>query len=160
MRYINPRTHSLSQFFSNIRSGRELCGLSGTGCSVVLQALRSVAATTVLLWQRRKATGTAATMAAASPCSTCDRRGPRPRTRSRSVSWHGTKLERYCEPTATAQPRTSSTLASWLSTCCHFATYVYTTWVVGCWRGYLSGTRCRLAYGPADATATHCVLLQ
>ena len=28
-------------------------------------------------------------------------------------------------------------------------------WVVGCWRGYLSGVRCRLAYGPADATATH-----
>ena len=30
-------------------------------------------------------------------------------------------------------------------------------WVVGCWRGYLSGARCRLAYGPADATATHSV---
>ena len=26
-------------------------------------------------------------------------------------------------------------------------------WVVGCWRGYLSGARCRLAYGPADAMA-------
>ena len=25
--------------------------------------------------------------------------------------------------------------------------------VVGCWHGYLSGARCRLAYGPADATA-------
>jgi len=33
-------------------------------------------------------------------------------------------------------------------------------WVVGCWRGYLSGARCKLAYGPADATATHCLLLQ
>ena len=33
-------------------------------------------------------------------------------------------------------------------------------WVVGCWRGYLSGARCRLTYGPADATATHCLLLQ
>ena len=33
-------------------------------------------------------------------------------------------------------------------------------WVVGCWRGYLSEARCRLAYGPADATATHCLLLQ
>ena len=32
--------------------------------------------------------------------------------------------------------------------------------VVGCWRGYLFGARCRLAYGPADATATHCLLLQ
>jgi len=32
--------------------------------------------------------------------------------------------------------------------------------VVGYWHGYLSGARCRLAYGPADATATHCVLLQ
>jgi len=27
--------------------------------------------------------------------------------------------------------------------------------VVGCWRGCLSGARCRLAYGPADAIATH-----
>ena len=33
-------------------------------------------------------------------------------------------------------------------------------WVVGCWRGCLSGARCRLEYGPADATATHCLLLQ
>jgi len=32
--------------------------------------------------------------------------------------------------------------------------------VLGCWHGYLSGARCRLAYGPADATATHCLLLQ
>jgi len=27
-------------------------------------------------------------------------------------------------------------------------------WVVGCWRGYLFGARCRLAYGPADATVS------
>jgi len=27
-------------------------------------------------------------------------------------------------------------------------------------RGVLSGAMCRLAYGPADATATHCLLLQ
>ena len=33
-------------------------------------------------------------------------------------------------------------------------------WVVGRWHGYLSGARCRLAYGPADATATHYLLLQ
>ena len=33
-------------------------------------------------------------------------------------------------------------------------------WVVGCWHGYLSGARCRFAYSPADATATHCLLLQ
>jgi len=31
---------------------------------------------------------------------------------------------------------------------------------VGYWHGYLSGARCRLAYGPADATGTHCLLLQ
>ena len=31
--------------------------------------------------------------------------------------------------------------------------------MVGCWHGYLSGARCKLAYGPADATATHCLLL-
>ena len=30
-------------------------------------------------------------------------------------------------------------------------------WVVECCRGYLSGARCRLAYGPADAAATHCL---
>ena len=28
------------------------------------------------------------------------------------------------------------------------------------WYGYLSGARWRLAYGPADATATHCLMLQ
>ena len=33
-------------------------------------------------------------------------------------------------------------------------------WAVGYWCGYLPGARCRLAYGPADATATHCLLLQ
>ena len=27
-------------------------------------------------------------------------------------------------------------------------------WVVGCWRGCLSGARSRLSYGPADATAS------
>jgi len=27
--------------------------------------------------------------------------------------------------------------------------------VVGCWRGFLSGARCRLDCGPADATATN-----
>jgi len=32
--------------------------------------------------------------------------------------------------------------------------------VVVCWHGYLSGVRCRFAYGTADATATHCLLLQ
>jgi len=32
--------------------------------------------------------------------------------------------------------------------------------VVGCWCGCLSGAGCRLAYGPADAAATHCLLLQ
>jgi len=30
------------------------------------------------------------------------------------------------------------------------------TWVVKCWHGYLSGARCRLAYGPADTTTAHC----
>ena len=34
------------------------------------------------------------------------------------------------------------------------------TWAVGCWHGYLSRARFRLAYGPADATATHCLLFQ
>jgi len=30
---------------------------------------------------------------------------------------------------------------------------------VGCWHGYLSGARCRFAYGPADVTASHGLLL-
>ena len=30
--------------------------------------------------------------------------------------------------------------------------------VVGCWCGCLSGARCRFAYGPADAIATHCLV--
>jgi len=29
-----------------------------------------------------------------------------------------------------------------------------------CWHDYLTGARCRFAYAPADATATHCLLLQ
>jgi len=33
-------------------------------------------------------------------------------------------------------------------------------WVVGCWRGCLPGARSRLVYVSADATATHCLLLQ
>jgi len=33
-------------------------------------------------------------------------------------------------------------------------------WVVRCWHGCLSGARCRFAYGPADTTATRCLLLQ
>jgi len=33
-------------------------------------------------------------------------------------------------------------------------------WVIWCWCGYLSGARCRFAYGPADTTATHYLLLQ
>ena len=33
-------------------------------------------------------------------------------------------------------------------------------WAVGCWHGYVSGSRCRFAYGPADAIATHYLLLQ
>jgi len=32
--------------------------------------------------------------------------------------------------------------------------------VVGCWHGYLAGAKCRFAYGPADITAAHCLLLQ
>ena len=33
-------------------------------------------------------------------------------------------------------------------------------WVVGCWHGYMTGSRWRFAYDLADATATHCLLLQ
>jgi len=33
-------------------------------------------------------------------------------------------------------------------------------WVAGCWRGYVYAARWRFAYGPDDATATHCLLLR
>jgi len=33
-------------------------------------------------------------------------------------------------------------------------------WDAGVVNGYVSGSRCRFAYGPADATATHSLLLQ
>ena len=33
-------------------------------------------------------------------------------------------------------------------------------WLGAGMHGYLSAARCRLAYCPADATATHCLLLQ
>ena len=39
-------------------------------------------------------------------------------------------------------------------------TALYEDWVVRCWHGSLSWARCRLAYGPAAATATHYLLLQ
>jgi len=32
--------------------------------------------------------------------------------------------------------------------------------VVLAWIRYLSGAKCRFAYGPADITATHCLLLR
>jgi len=32
--------------------------------------------------------------------------------------------------------------------------------LVGCWRGYVSGSRCRFVCAPPDATATHYLLLQ
>jgi len=36
-----------------------------------------------------------------------------------------------------------------------------TNWVMRCWCGCLSGAECKwFAYGPADATATHHLLLQ
>jgi len=49
------------------------------------------------------------------------------------------------------------TEARWVWTVC---LKLLRDWVVECWRGYLSGARCRFAYGPADAVATHCFLLQ
>jgi len=33
-------------------------------------------------------------------------------------------------------------------------------WVVACWPGYVTRSRCIFAYGPADVTASHYLLLQ
>ena len=38
---------------------------------------------------------------------------------------------------------------------CWLGIWPLKNWVVGYWLSYLSGARCRFAYGPADATATH-----
>jgi len=46
----------------------------------------------------------------------------------------------------------------WLG--CRKSIWPAKNWVVGCWCGYLSGVRCKFAYGPADATAIHYLLLQ
>jgi len=65
--------------------------------------------------------------------------------------------------------RVKSTIKSFSSSCtqkshsvlwCCWLGSRKNTWVVRCWHGYLSGARCTLAYGRADATATHCLLLQ
>jgi len=37
---------------------------------------------------------------------------------------------------------------------------LHSGFVVGCWHGYLFGARYRFAYGPADVTASHYLLLQ
>ena len=42
-------------------------------------------------------------------------------------------------------------IRSWNSLFVH----IVKSWVVGCWHRYLSAVKCRFAYGPADATATH-----
>jgi len=41
----------------------------------------------------------------------------------------------------------------WLG--CRKGIWPVKNWVVGCWCGYVSGSRCRFAYGLADATANH-----
>ena len=42
----------------------------------------------------------------------------------------------------------------------HLACKKIQWWVLAQPRRYLPGARCRLAYGSADATATHCLLLR
>jgi len=42
-----------------------------------------------------------------------------------------------------------------------FCFEIILTIMMGCWHDYVSGSRCRFAYGhPADATVTHYLLLQ
>jgi len=52
----------------------------------------------------------------------------------------------------------------WFLRCVTYVQGIYCyCYLAGCWCGYLFGARCRLAYGPADATATqlsHYLLLQ
>jgi len=48
----------------------------------------------------------------------------------------------------------------WLPMGCCNIKGIWPVKIGGCWCGYLSGVRCRFAYGPADATVTHYLLLQ
>jgi len=69
-------------------------------------------------------------------------------------------------PAKTVEPIMSQLFGSILCWVCAFsALTLLVEWQEGhpaCKKlsgGVLSGARCRLAYGPADATATHCLLL-
>jgi len=42
----------------------------------------------------------------------------------------------------------------------HLVNAAFVVPLVGCWHDYVSGSRCRFAYGPADATASHYLFLQ
>ena len=80
---------------------------------------------------------------------------------TRSVVWN-TMLRFFRQFYVAHSKPSSSFIPSVLWRCClgdRKGIQPVKNWVVGCWRGYLSGARCRLAYGPADATATHCLLL-
>ena len=75
--------------------------------------------------------------------------------------------EAECLPTQAQQwRRVSLPCEGWGTAICSYYSFYFlflvwsVQWVVGCWHGYLSGPRCRQAYGPADAPATHCLLLQ
>jgi len=93
-----------------------------------------------------------------------------------SPLWYGAERRpKMTRSSAIAADRTMRRV-SWNLANCHATLYSFSAftllvgrqeghpacknWAVGCWRGYLSGARCRLAYCPADATATHCLLLQ
>ena len=93
-----------------------------------------------------------------------------------SPVWYGAERRpKMTRSSAIAADRTMRRV-SWNLANCHATLYSFSAltllvgqqeghpacknWAVGCWRGYLSGARCRLASGPADATATHCLLLQ
>jgi len=93
-----------------------------------------------------------------------------------SPVWYGAERRpKMTRSSAIAADRTMHRV-SWNLANCHATLYSFSAltllvgrqeghpacknWAVGCWRGYLSGARCRLAYCPADATATHCLLLQ
>jgi len=56
----------------------------------------------------------------------------------------------------------TSVLPGSLSACCSCVANIILQFsvLVECWHGCLSGVRCKFAYGPADATVTHCLLLQ
>ena len=94
-------------------------------------------------------------------CRSSRKSGPGPETVNKWWPSVGRSTRPRCARAAWFAGRSSPWLLRvWSTVCREEGRPACKNRVVRCWCGYLSGARCRFAYGPADATATHCLLLQ